>query len=133
MTEEKNERGNQVERHFLLNAERYRWDFSEKFNAAGWEQYDTSQDAWYFGVWINKKLLKTQTYAEGDLTIVTCPDVEHFNAEIQSMNEFYEPGFIAKTIDLDGKMTTYIQDRQIFFIGKEVTHGTELQRAAETG
>ena len=130
---ELNARGNQVKRHFLLNAERYRWDFSEKFTNARWEQYDTDQDAWYFGVWINKQLLKMQTYAEGDLTIVTCPDVEHFNAEIQNMNEFYGEGFIAKTIDQDGKMTTFVQDRHKFFIHKEEMHGTELQGTEETG
>ncbi|GAG53893.1 unnamed protein product [marine sediment metagenome] len=113
-----NERGNQVERSFFPT-ERYRWDFNRKFTAAGWEQYDTSQDAWYFGVWVNKRLLQIQTYAEGDLTLVKCPDAEHFNAEIKSMNEFYEEGFVAKTIDKDGKMTVYRQDRALFFI-KEI-------------
>lgn len=110
-----NKRGNQVERSWL-QTERYRWDFNEKFVAAGWKQYDTDQDAWYFGVWINKKLLQIQTYAEGDLTLVKCPDIEHFNAEIKSMNEFYGEGFVAKVIDSDGKMTVFRQDRQKFFI-----------------
>ncbi len=116
MPEEINKRGNTVERHFITNGERYIWDFDDKFNESGWEQYDTSQDAWYFGVWINKKLLQVQTYAEGDLTLIKCPDTEHFNAEIEAMNTFYEEGFIAKTIDKDGKMTTYRQDRSQFLI-----------------
>ena len=112
---EVNARGNQIERSWL-STERYRWDFDQKFTEAGWEQYDTNQDAWYFGVWVNKKLLQIQSYAEGDITLVKCPDVEHFNAEIKAMNEFHGEGFIAKTIDTDGKMTTFRQDRQKFFI-----------------
>ena len=48
--------------------------------------------------------------------MVKCPDVEHFNAEIADMNEFYEEGFVAKTIDADGTLTVYKQDRQKFFI-----------------
>ncbi|GAJ18870.1 unnamed protein product, partial [marine sediment metagenome] len=103
------------ERSFF-STERYRWDFDDKDRAAGWEQYDTSQDAWYFGVWVNKKLLQIRTYAEGDLTLVKCPDAAHFNAEIKSMNEFYEEGFVAKTIDMDAKMTVFRQDRSLFFI-----------------
>jgi hypothetical protein len=124
---ETNSRGNQVERSFLPT-ERYRWDFDEKLTAAGWEQYDTDQDAWYFGVWVNKKTLQIRSYAEGDITLVTCPDVEHFNAEIKSMNEFYGEGFIAKTIDESG-ITVYRQDRNQFFIkgGKEVKDGSVLQ------
>ena len=111
-----NKRGNEVIRSFIVNGERYRWDFDEDFNVQGWEQYDTSQDAWYFGVWINKKLLQIQTYAEGDLTLVKCPDIDHFNAEIADMNKFYEPGFIAKTIGNDGQLTIYRQERQQFFV-----------------
>ena len=113
-----NSRGNQIERSWW-STERYRWDFDEKLTADGWEQYDTDQDAWYFGVWINKKLLQVRSYAEGDITLVTCPDIEHFNAEIRSMNEFYGDGFICKTIDEKG-ITVYRQDRNEFFI-KEVT------------
>ena len=111
-----NKRGNEVVRSFIINGERYRWDFDKKFTAQGWEQYDTSQDAWYFGVWINKKLLQIQSYAEGDLTLVKCPDIEHFNAEIELMNKVYEEGFVAKTIDDQGQMTIYRQARAEFLI-----------------
>jgi len=113
---ERNERGNTVDRRFIPNGERYQWDFDEKFRAKGWEQYDTNQDAWYFGVWINKKLLQILTYAEGDITLISCHDENHFNAEIKAMNEFYGEGFIAKTIDENGKMTVYRQDRSQFFM-----------------
>jgi len=133
LAKETNARGNSIERSFILNGERYRWDFDKKALEEGWGQYDTDQDAWYFGVWVNKKLLQTRTYAEGDLTLVKCPDVEHFNAEIEDMNKFYGEGFVAKTIDLDGKMTTYVQDRELFFIKEGGEHGTQLQRTEKTG
>lgn len=105
--------GNRVRRTFV-NGEgsmsRYVYD------RLHWEQYDTSQDAWYFGVWANKARLRILTYAEGDVTLVECPDAIAFNLEIESMNRFYGEGFVAKTIDLDGTLTTYRQDRNCFFI-----------------
>jgi hypothetical protein len=108
-----NAHGNRVRRTFV-NADgslsRY------VFDRLHWEQYDTSQDAWYFGVWVNKRKRQTLTYAEGDLTLVECTDAIAFNLEIESMNRFYGEGFIAKTIDLDGTMTVYRQDRRGFFI-----------------
>lgn len=113
---ELNARGNEVFRSFILNGERYKWDFDEKLSVEGWEQYDTSQDAWYFGVWVNKKTLQIRTYAEGDLTLTKCPDINHFNAEINAMNEFYEEGFIFKTIDTNGQMTIYRQDQSQFLM-----------------
>ena len=65
---------------------------------------------------MNKKTLQIRTYAEGDITLTTCTDVEHFDAEIKAINEFYGEGFIAKTIDESGQMTVYRQDRNQFFI-----------------
>ena len=97
--------------------ERYKWDFDEEFRGDGWMQYDTEQDAHYFGMWVNPKLLSMFTYAEGDHTLVVCPDVAAYNEKIKGMNEFYTDGFICKTIDEDGTATVYIQDRDKFFIG----------------
>ena len=110
-----NQRGNQVvcvwQGPF---ADRYRWDFNGE---SDWEQFDTDQDAPYFGVWVNKKTLQTRTYCEGDLTIVSCPDVEHFNAEIEDALKFYRPGFVAKALDVEtGQWTIYRQDRDSFFV-----------------
>ncbi len=46
---EVNERGNTVFRSFH-STERYRFDFRLCTKEKGWTQYDTNQDAWYFGV-----------------------------------------------------------------------------------
>jgi len=101
----------------FFSTERYRWDFDEMFREDGWMQYDTNQDASYFGVWVNPKLLSVFTYAEGDLTLVVCPDAAAYNKKIEEMNEFYTEGYIAKAFDMDGTMTVYIQDRKKFLTG----------------
>lgn len=46
---EVNERGNTIFRSFHP-ADRYQFDFNLCSKKKGWKQYDTSQDAWYFGV-----------------------------------------------------------------------------------
>jgi hypothetical protein len=108
-----NERGNTIFRTHA-DTDRYIVDFADKFKAEGWEQYDTDQDAHYFGVWVNPRSRMVLTYAEGDWSVVTCPTKESYLAEIQSMNEFYGQGFICKVLDQSGVMTTYCQDRAEF-------------------
>lgn len=83
------------------NGSRYAWD-AECTQAKGWRQYDTDQDAWYFGVWVNTKLRLVITYAEGDLSRVTCLTPESFRAELASMAEFYgepPPAFVVLDVD----------------------------------
>jgi hypothetical protein len=111
---ETNERGNAVHRHFYPS-DRYIADCDE--HHGDWAQFDTDQDASYFGVWVDPAHLRTLTYAEGDWTLVTCPDKDHYNAEIQNMLEFYGEGFIAIGIDSKtGDATRFVQDRSKFLI-----------------
>jgi hypothetical protein len=110
-----NERGNMVLRAFLPS-ERYRIDFADDFTTEGWEQFDTDQDAPYFGVWVNRHTLETLTYAEGDWTLCKCPDREHYNAEVSSCIQFYGEGYIAKSLDSTGQWTVYVQERSKFLI-----------------
>lgn len=113
----KNTQDNTVHR-FFLSAERYLIDFATDFRSEGWQQYDTDQDASYFGVWFNHKSLLILTYAEGDWIMVLCQDAEHFNAEIKALNEYHLNGFICKTVDTEtGEVTTYVQNRSKFLIG----------------
>jgi len=91
---------------------RYVFDGEACASSNGWQQYDTRQDAWYFGVWVHVERRLTVTFAEGDLTVVHCEDDAHLAAELQSMAEFYgepPPAFI--TIDDDGAVTQYIDER----------------------
>ena len=113
-----NYQGNTV--HWLfMPSERYLVDFADDFTAEHWQQYDTDQDAAYFGVWVNPFALRTLTYAEGDWTLVSCLDNQRYNLEIESMNTFYGEGFIAKALDDNDVWTTYMQDREKFLIPTE--------------
>ena len=112
-----NQHGNMVIREFAPG-ERYQFDFGACSSANGWMQYDTDQDAWYFGAWVHKARRLIFTYAEGDCTTVACPDALSFNREIASMNRFYGDGFIAIGIDPEaGTSTRWVQDRSVFSIG----------------
>ncbi len=87
---EVNQRGNAVFRSFR-QTERYQFDFKLCTREKGWKQYDTSQDAWYFGVWVHPEKRVIITYAEGDVTVVKCSTDESYHAELKSMAEFYGP------------------------------------------
>lgn len=113
-----NERGNLVIRKHSIYEDRYTYDFKICTPDKGWEQFDTDQDAWYFGVWVNRERLMTVTYAEGDEVVVLCKDAEHYNAELKDACEFYGEGTLAIAIDEQGT-TVYRQDRAQFFIEED--------------
>lgn len=105
---------------FIGTSDRLTWDGLLVFSGAeeaDWCQYDTDQDAWYFGVWCNGRTREVLTYAEGDLTLQRYRDAAAYNAGIQEMNDFYGEGFIAKTLDDNGQWTIYRQDRADFAVG----------------
>jgi len=76
-------------------ADRYYYD--RTLLAQGWQQYDTEEDAWYFGIWINPEKLETFTYAEGDTSHVIAPNVEAFRAELDRLYQYHPqaPAFIS--------------------------------------
>jgi len=116
-----NKKGRKIQRAFLCSFdnsdERYLIDFADNRVKEGWKQFDTRQDAPYFGVWVNPKKLQTLTYAEGDWSLVTCDSKESYNHEIQSMIDFYDEGKICTVISEDGSATVFRQERAKFFIG----------------
>ncbi len=83
---ETNHNGCKIERSFHVYRERYYYD--QALN--DWKQYDTPQDASYFGVWTEKHSLQILTFAEGDETRVTAPNQESFDAELADMDKFYK-------------------------------------------
>lgn len=118
---DRNERDNKVYRA-SSGGERYTIDYDRSFKAEGWMQYDTEQDAAYFGVWVNKQLLRTLTFCEGDLILVECLNADSFNAEIENMNEFYPQTVDSASVrayGADGSSTFYYQDRSEFTITPE--------------
>lgn len=107
-----NERGNLVTSAFTDGLNRYFFDDRVKRGGAGWQQWDTSQDASYFGVWVHRDLRQVLTFAEGDITIVECPDDEHFKAEIESMERCYgEAPPAATAYGPDGSVTHVYSSR----------------------
>ena len=67
-----NERGNEVIRGFC-HADRYKYDLGACTCDNGWTQYDTTQDAHYFGVWVHVEKRQIFTYCEGDEIMVKAP------------------------------------------------------------
>lgn len=100
-----------IERSFHMNRDRYYYDFGQ---CKTWKQYDTDEDAWYFGVWVNPDTFQILTFAEGDETLTTCSDEASYHAELSRMSDFYDnppPAF--KVIDADGTLTKYFDTRPI--------------------
>jgi len=71
--------------------ERYIFDTNYCKSSNGWKQYDTHQDASYFGVWINLDKRLIITYCEGDISISYSPTKEILKTKLDKMNEFYGP------------------------------------------
>ncbi|QTL93864.1 hypothetical protein [Aeromonas jandaei] len=86
-------------------ADRYYYD--RTLLAQGWQQFDTEEDAWYFGIWINTEKLETFTYAEGDTSHVIAPSVEAFRAELARLYQYHPqaPAFIS--IDPEAGVVTH--------------------------
>ena len=79
-------------------ATRYRYDMVLCPRSEGWKQYDTDQDAHYFGVWYHMERRVVVTYAEGDETVVICRTAEAWKAELAEMAKFYgdpPPAFVS--------------------------------------
>jgi hypothetical protein len=125
-----NNQGNTVI-HRHRSADRYIFDFDTDFRAAGWLQFDTDQDASYYGVWVNPRSFRTLSYCEGDVYLVVCPDAEHYNTEVRALCDCRGEGFEMIACDMDaarslllggepkGQATVYRQDRNQFFVPTE--------------
>lgn len=55
----------------------------------GWRQYDTENDAWYFGTWVNPVSWQVVTYAEGDLTLDQYLTADDMKKTLLDMADFY--------------------------------------------
>lgn len=106
-----NERGNEVTTAFLEDISRDTFDSKIRRGGKGWQQWDTEHDFAYFGVWVHRGLRQVLTLAEGDISVVKCPDDEHFAAELTSMERLYGAPPAAIGIDKDGAVTKYFSSR----------------------
>lgn len=82
----------ETHKQFVMNGDRYVYDFGMCTTGKGYAQLDTYQDAFYYGIWANPAKLQIVTYAEGDFTIKDAADSGEFVAEIRELvkwhNEF---------------------------------------------
>lgn len=109
---ERNANGNVVTRRSVLHESRYVYDFRLCTKEKGWQQFDTDQDASYFGVWVNIEQRQVLTYAEGDETLVACESDEALRLELASMEKFYGKAPASFVVfDQDGNRTDLICDR----------------------
>lgn len=111
-SERVNAQGNTIVSWFLVDAQRYRYD--AKLLRAGWQQWDTDQDAHYFGVWVHATKRETFTYCEGDCYQVFCVDAAHFRAELADMERVYgaaPPSMVV--LDLEAKTRTDVYDQRL--------------------
>ncbi|ABF12862.1 MULTISPECIES: hypothetical protein [Cupriavidus] len=111
--EEVNARGNTVHRDLdadlaLGFVSRDRYVYDSKLCGAGWQQYDTDQDAPYFGCWVNLEKRWTMCYAEGDRILVKCPSEESLKAELADMDRFYGRAPAAFTLFASGGQATQL-------------------------
>ena len=115
-TPSKNEHGSKVTRGFAPDISgdrcRYFYDFGMCSSDKGWKQYDTEQDASYFGIWVHVKERVILNYIEGDLILIECPSVNSLKSELDSMAKFYgdpPPAFTAIEFDNNNNVTGIIK------------------------
>lgn len=108
-----NERGNTIHDRFHPDIDRYLFDFKICTRELGWLQFDTDQDAWYFGIWVNPEKRQVVNYAEGDISIINCPTELSYHAELRAMAEFHgEPPPMAIGIDCETGVVTKFYDER---------------------
>jgi hypothetical protein len=78
---------------------RYLFDFELRAPHKGWAQFDTTQDAFYYGNWVNPITLELVSYAEGDVVRTKCDDENEFKAELRRMVDWHKGHGFFKGID----------------------------------
>ena len=114
-SEERNDRFNAIQRKFLPT-NRYIVDGADDLSNEGWMQFDTDQDASYFGVWVNPTRMQVLTYAEGDWSLISCSSPDRYNEEVTILCECYDEGYEFIAYDIKtGTRTVSRQDRKQFY------------------
>ena len=75
-----------VESYFCGDSESSRYPMDEVYFRLGFYQYDTDQDAIYYGCWVCPESLQIVEYAEGDIQVVTCNSAELYKEYLGKMN-----------------------------------------------
>ena len=78
----------QITEEFILDGTRYDYDSNYCSYSVGFAQLDTSQDAWYFGTWVNPDTLTIVCYCEGDLITQVADNLDEFRAAVRNIREW---------------------------------------------
>ena len=97
---------------FLMDGDRYHFDFGECSHHLGYAQVDTSQDAPYFGIWTNPTTLTTVSYIEGDVYREITESVEEYVEFIRKLKSDYE-AMGTKIRGIDPMLNSEISNRLI--------------------
>ena len=84
----------------FANCDRFIFDFNYCHFKKGYAQLDTTEDAHYFGNWVNFKSLELITYCEGDLTVIKCENIEEFKNQLLKVVSWYKKNKSFIGIDL---------------------------------
>lgn len=76
-----------IESWFSQEIDRFYFDYY--INLKEWRQFDTDNDAHYFGIWVNLDTRQILSYIEGDIILTTCFNKECFKKELEEMSRFY--------------------------------------------
>lgn len=79
-----------TEREHRMFTDRYEFDFKTCTYANGFAQFDTKQDASYFGTWVSPSERKIVSYCEGDLTVQVADADEEFVALVRELVRWNE-------------------------------------------
>ncbi|WP_236664237.1 hypothetical protein [Aeromonas hydrophila] len=86
-------------------ADRYYYD--RTLLVQGWQQYDSEEDAWFFGIWSDTEKLEAFTYAEGDTNHVIAQNVETFRAELARLYQYYPQALAFISINPEASVVTH--------------------------
>lgn len=74
----------------FANTDRYVFDFKLCKSKDGYAQLDTTEDAHYFGNWVNFRKFEIVSYCEGDITVTHCDNKQEFIKELKRTVDFYK-------------------------------------------
>jgi hypothetical protein len=75
---------------FVADGSRYPYDFKLCTAKKGWAQFDTKQDASYYGNWVNPTSMELVSYCEGDSTYTKCESEAEFAATLLEMINWHK-------------------------------------------
>lgn len=84
---------------FHKPSERYEYDFQRCTPKDGWAQLDTSQDASYYGNWVNPLTFELMSYCEGDVTHIRCANEAEFKIALADAVRWQRDNGYFKGID----------------------------------